>query len=72
MASVIRVTEDDISVTYDPRLPLIQRFTIRGTGGRIVRLRAPYWEAHRALMRECKMSYAQASNILAQAAGVDS
>ncbi|MBB6170603.1 hypothetical protein HNR23_000663 [Nocardiopsis mwathae] len=61
---VSRVVHGFITVTYDPRLPFLQRFTIRERGGRIVRLRAPRGEAHRALVRECGLSRSAAARIL--------
>ncbi|ASU84710.1 hypothetical protein CDO52_19590 [Nocardiopsis gilva YIM 90087] len=73
MTSAISSTRfGDITVSYDPELPLLQRFTVRGRGGRIVRLGAPYGEARRALIRECKLSTDEASRLLERAAGVGS
>ncbi|CAM3915939.1 hypothetical protein [Nocardiopsis rhodophaea] len=65
MASPItRVVSGDITIAYDPGLPVLQRFTIRGLGGRIIRLRAPRDEAHRALVRECGLTRTQASRLI--------
>ncbi|CAM3709134.1 hypothetical protein GCM10009799_27170 [Nocardiopsis rhodophaea] len=67
-----RVVWGDFSVTYDPGLSSMLRFTVRGLGGRIVRLRSPYDEAHRALVQECGLTKAEATRLLGQAAGVES
>ncbi|GAA2009826.1 hypothetical protein GCM10009799_42320 [Nocardiopsis rhodophaea] len=61
---ITRVIHGDITVTHDPRLPLLQRFTVRGRGGRIIRLRAPRDEAHRALVRECGLTRNQSAHLL--------
>ncbi|GAA2001405.1 hypothetical protein GCM10009799_30790 [Nocardiopsis rhodophaea] len=66
---ITRVAWGGYSVTYDPDLSPMLRFTVRGLGGRIVRLRAPYGEAHRALVDECGLTTAEASRILDQASG---
>ncbi|GAA2002985.1 hypothetical protein GCM10009799_32630 [Nocardiopsis rhodophaea] len=68
-SSITRVMRGNVSVTYDPDLPLLLCFTVRGLGGRIVRLRCPYHEAHRALVRECGFTEAEASRFLDQAVG---
>ncbi|MBB6173682.1 hypothetical protein HNR23_003748 [Nocardiopsis mwathae] len=68
---LIRVGYGDVTVTYDPCLPPLQRFTVRWLGGRIVRLRAPRAEAHRALVRECRLPAAVASRLLDQAQGLE-
>ncbi|CAM3814854.1 hypothetical protein GCM10009799_00210 [Nocardiopsis rhodophaea] len=69
---ITRVVCGDFSVTYDPDVSSMLSFTVRGLGGRIVRLRAPFWEAHRALVRECGLSKAEASQLLFHAARVES
>ncbi|ASU85015.1 hypothetical protein CDO52_21430 [Nocardiopsis gilva YIM 90087] len=68
-SNITRAVRGDFSVTYDPELPLMLCFTVRGLGGRIVRLRCPYFEAHRALVRECGFTKAEASRFLDQAIG---
>ncbi|MBB6174331.1 hypothetical protein HNR23_004391 [Nocardiopsis mwathae] len=61
---VTRAALSGIAVTYDPRLPLLQRFTIRERSGRLIRLRAPRGEAHRALIHECGLTRTQAARLL--------
>ncbi|ASU85073.1 hypothetical protein CDO52_21790 [Nocardiopsis gilva YIM 90087] len=71
-SNIVRVVCGGYSVTYDPGLPPMLRFTVRGWGGRIVRLRAPYGEAHRALVHECGLTKTDASRLLDQASGGES
>ncbi|ASU82323.1 hypothetical protein CDO52_05555 [Nocardiopsis gilva YIM 90087] len=68
---VTRARHGDVTVAYDSSLPPLQQFTVRGLGGRIVCLRSPYNEAHRALVRECGLSKAEASRLLDKAVGAD-
>ncbi|GAA1979855.1 hypothetical protein GCM10009799_01230 [Nocardiopsis rhodophaea] len=66
---ITRAVSGDYAVTYDPGLSPMLRFTVRGPGGRIVRLRSSYGEAQRALVRECGLSKDEASRLLDQASG---
>ncbi|CAM3727206.1 hypothetical protein [Nocardiopsis rhodophaea] len=66
-SNIVRIVWGGYSVTYDPSLSPMLRFTVRGWSGRIVCLRAPYGEAHRALVRECGFTKAEASRLLDQA-----
>ncbi|CAM4160771.1 hypothetical protein GCM10009799_37430 [Nocardiopsis rhodophaea] len=69
MTATVRVVLGDITVICDPQSSPLLRYTVRGLGGRIVRLRAPRGEVYRALIRECGLARADAARLLNQLDG---
>ncbi|MBB6173848.1 hypothetical protein HNR23_003908 [Nocardiopsis mwathae] len=63
MTSAVRVVIGDITVTCNPELPFLQRYTARHLGY-VIRLRASRGEVFRALVGECGLSTTAAARLL--------